>query len=48
VDRDSVLVSHLEAKLANRFEEGQGLDIADGAADLDDEDVDIRSALQNA
>ena len=48
VDRDGVLVSHLETKLANRFEEGQRLDITDGAADLDDEDVHIGSALENA
>ncbi len=48
VDRDGVLVSHLETKLANRFEEGQGLDVAHGSADFDDEHVHVAGALENA
>ena len=40
VDEEGVFASEFEAHLANGFEEGKRLDVADGAADLDDDDVD--------
>jgi hypothetical protein len=36
---ERVLAPHVEAELADRLEERQRLDVADGAADLDDHDV---------
>ena len=39
VDEDRVLAPHVLAELAHRLEEGQALDVADRAADLDDHDV---------
>ena len=39
VDEDRVLAADLLAELADRLEERQRLDVADGAADLDDHDV---------
>ena len=40
VDAHGVLVAEIHLELADRFEEGERLDVADGAADLDDRDVD--------
>ena len=40
MDEETVLASHLLAHLANRLEERQGFDIADGATDFDNRDVD--------
>ena len=40
VDEDRVLAPELVAELADGLEERQRLDVADGAADLDDDDVD--------
>ena len=39
VDVDDVLLPRLAAELADRLEERQRLDVADGAADLGDDDV---------
>jgi len=40
---------HAQAHLAHRLEEGQRLDVADGAADLDDRDLRrLRSAVAGA
>ena len=39
VDEERVLAADLVAELADRLEERQRLDVADGAADLDDHDV---------
>ena len=39
VDEEGVIASQVLAHLADGFEEGQRLDVADGAADLDDADV---------
>ena len=39
VNEERVFCAELEAHLANRFEEGKRLDVADGAADFDDDDV---------
>src|SRR5712671_99209 len=36
VDEERVFCAEFEAHLANGFEEGKGLDVADGAADFDD------------
>ena len=36
---DDVLLAEVPAKFANRFEERQAFDIADGAADFDDQNV---------
>ncbi len=41
VDVDGVGGARFEAKLAQGFEEGERLDVADGAADFDDADVDV-------
>jgi hypothetical protein len=41
VHRDRVLPAHLVDDLARRLEEGNGLHVADGAAHLDDRDVDL-------
>ena len=48
VHGDGVLGAHLEAQLPDRLEEGQRLDVADRAADLDDDDVDVLGALEDA
>ena len=40
-----VLGAHLQAHLAHRLEEGQRLDVADRAADLDDRDVHLVARL---
>src|SRR5882762_7019373 len=39
MDEERVFCAEFEAHLANGFEEGKGLDVADGAADFDDYDV---------
>ena len=39
VDVDDVVAPDVLAHLADRLEEGEALDVADGAADLDDDDV---------
>src|SRR5882762_3959854 len=39
MDEERVFCAEFEAHLANGFEEGKGLDIADSAADFDDDDV---------
>ncbi len=39
VDEESVVAAQVLAHLANGFEEGEGLDVTDGSADLDDGDV---------
>ena len=41
VDVEGVAAAGLLAELADRLEEGERLDVADGAADLDDGDVDV-------
>ena len=41
VDVERVLAADVLAQLADRLEERQALDVADGAADLDDDDVDV-------
>ena len=41
VDVERVLLADVLAELADRLEERQALDVADGAADLDDHDVDV-------
>ncbi len=41
VDVEDVLAADVLAELADRLEEGQALDVADGAADLGDEHVDV-------
>ena len=41
VDVERVLAADVLAELADRFEERQALDVADGAADLDQDDVDV-------
>ena len=45
VDEDGVVASQVLAHLADGFEEGQRLDVADGAADLDDGDIAVGSDL---
>ena len=42
VDAERVLRARLDLQLADGLEERQRLDVADGAADLDDGDVDAR------
>ena len=42
VDEADVVLADLERELAQRLEEQQAFDVADGAADLGDEDVDVR------
>ena len=37
----AVLAADVERELADRFEERQAFDVADGAADLGDDDVDV-------
>ncbi len=44
VDEEAVLPADLVAGLAGGLEEGQRLDVADGAADLGDDDVDVVAA----
>jgi len=39
VDVDDVVLAHVLLELAHRLEEGQPLDVADGAPDLDDHHV---------
>ncbi len=39
-----IVASHLDPHLADRFEERQRLDVADGAADLDDGDFGVARA----
>ena len=41
VDVDAVFAADVEGELADGLEEGQALDVADGAADLGDDDVDV-------
>ena len=41
MDDEGVVASHLMTHLAHRLEEGQRLDVADGAADLGDDHVDL-------
>ena len=41
VDVEAVSLADVERELADRLEEGQALDVADGAADLGDHDVDV-------
>jgi hypothetical protein len=41
VEVEEVVTANLGAELADRFEEGQALDVADRAADLDDHHVDV-------
>ena len=41
VDEQAVLLADVERNLADRFEERQALDVADGAAELGDDDVDV-------
>ena len=41
VDVVDVLAPHIVAHLADGLEEGLALDVADGAADLDDDDVGV-------
>ena len=41
VEVDDVFRADLAAELADRLEERQGLDVADGAADLGDDDVGV-------
>ena len=41
VNVEAVLLADVERELANRFEERQPFDVADGAADFGDHDVDI-------
>ena len=45
VDEDGVVAAEVLAHLADGFEEGKRLDVADGAADLDDGDVAVRGDL---
>ena len=44
VDEEAVVAADLVAGLASGLEERQRLDVADGAADLGDHDVDVRAA----
>ena len=44
MDVDRVLAADVLAELADRLEERQGLDVADRAADLDDDDVVVLGA----
>ena len=41
MDVKAILPADVERKLADRFQEGQALDVADRAADLGDHDVDV-------
>ena len=41
VDVDRVAAADVQAELADRLEKRERLDVADGAADLDDHDVDV-------
>ena len=41
VDVEAVLAADVEGELADRLEERQALDVADGAADLGDHDVHV-------
>ena len=41
VDVERVLAADVLPQLADRFDERQALDVADGAADLDEHDVDV-------
>ncbi len=41
VDEDGVFAAELLAHLADGFEEGKRFDVADGAADFDDRDIDV-------
>ena len=41
VDVADVVAADVAPELADRLEEGQDLDVADGAADLDDDHVDV-------
>ena len=41
VDVERVVAPDVLAELADRLEEGQALDVADRAADLDEDDVDV-------
>ncbi len=45
VDIDHVVAGMFRAELADGFEEGEGFDVADGAADFDDRDVAVLRAL---
>ena len=48
VDVQRVLAADVLTELANGFEERQALDVADGAADLDEHDVDVRGDRADA
>ena len=48
MDEQRPLAPELVAELANRLEERQALDIADRAADLDDNQVGAVGSLQDA
>ena len=45
---EDVIAPEFNAHLANRFEEGQGFDVADGTADLDHANIRITGAESNA
>ncbi len=45
VDEQAVLAADIDAELADRLQEGQTLDVADGAADLDDGHVGVAFEL---
>ena len=46
VDVERVLAADVEAELADGFEERHALDVADGAADLDQHDVHVASGAR--
>ena len=41
VDVQAILLADVEGELADRFEKRQPFDVADGAADLGDDDIDV-------
>ena len=45
VNEHRVVAPHVPSELTDGLEEGEALDVADGAADLDDEDVDALAAF---
>ena len=47
VDEDGCVARQLVAELADRLEERQALDVADGAADLDEHEVDALIAVDH-
>jgi hypothetical protein len=42
VDIQGVFAADVLPKLPDGLQEGQALDVADGAADLDEDDIDVR------